>query len=104
MPRCKGLWSVLMGVDDPNLRQDLTLLATAIQVHFPDRAAKERSIVEFMAIRFQWPATRTRRRLDTLASLGVIRSSRDLADGWSKVVEIVDRPHVPSQVSVEMGA
>lgn len=93
-----------MEVDDPAMRQDLALLATAIQVHFPDHPARERSVVEFMAIRFQWPATRTRRRLDALASLGILRSSRDLADGWSKLVEIVDRPHVPSHVALEMGA
>lgn len=93
-----------MDVDDPVLRQDLTLLATAIQVHFPDRAAREASVVEFMAIRFRWPATRTRRRLEYLVDLGVLRCSRDLADRWSKVFEVVDRPHVPSGVALEMGA
>ncbi len=93
-----------MDVDDPDLRQDLTLLAAAIQVHFPDRAAREASVVEFMAIRFRWPANRTRRRLESLVDLGVLRCSRDLADHWSKVFEVVDRPHVPSGVALEMGA
>lgn len=93
-----------MDVDDPDLRQDLALLATAVQVHFPDRAAREAAIVEFMAIRFRWPANRTRRRLDSLVSLGILRCSRDLADRWSKVFEVVDRPHVPSSVAFEMGA
>ncbi len=82
----------------------LTLLATAIQVHFPDRGAKERSLIEFMAIRFQWPATRTRRRLDSLVDMGVLRCSRDLADHWTKAYEVLDRPHVPSVLAVEMGA
>ncbi len=104
MPRLHGLWSVLLEVEDPDLRQDLTLLATAIQVHFPDRAAREASVVEFMAIRFRWPATRTRRRLDALVGLGVLRCSRDLADHWSKLFEVVDRPHVPSSVAFELGA
>ena len=104
MTRLKGLWAVLSEVEDPDLRCDLTLLATAIQVHFSDRGAKERSLVEFMAIRFQWPATRTRRRLDSLVDLGVLRCSRDLADHWTKAYEVLDRPHVPSALAVEMGA
>ncbi len=104
MTRLKGLWSILSEVEDPDLRCDLTLLATAIQIHFSDRGAKERSLVEFMAIRFRWPATRTRRRLDSLVNLGVLRCSRDLADHWSKAYEVLDRPHVPSALAVEMGA
>jgi hypothetical protein len=104
MSRIRSLWSVLLEVDSPDLRQDLALLATAIQVRFPDRGAKERSVVEYMAIRFQWPATRTRRRLQSLVDLGVLRCSRDLGDNWSKVFEVLDRPHVPPALAVEMGA
>ena len=104
MTRFRGLWTVLTDVDDPDLRQDLALLATALQVHFPDRGAKERSVVEYMAIRFQWPATKTRRRLQSLVDLGVLRCSRDLADNWAKIFEVLDRPHVPSELAIEMGA
>ena len=104
MSRCRGLWSVLSEVDDPSLRQDLALLATALQVRFPDHGAKERSVLEYMAIRFQWPATRTRRRLQSLVDLGVLRCSRDLADNWSRVFEVLDRPHVPPTLALEMGA
>jgi len=104
MSRFRGLWSVLADVGDPVLRQDLALLATALQVRFPDHGAKERSVVEYMAIRFQWPATRTRRRLQVLVDLGVLRCSRDLGDNWTKVFEVLDRPHVPSALAVEMAA
>ncbi|HYM40311.1 MAG TPA: hypothetical protein VEY12_09265 [Thermoplasmata archaeon] len=104
MSRCRGLWSVLSDVDDPLLRQDLALLATALQVRFPDHGARERSVLEYMAIRFQWPATRTRRRLQSLVDLGVLRCSRDLADNWSRVFEVLDRPHVPAELALEMGA
>ncbi len=93
-----------MDVDDPQLRDDLTILAAALQVHFSDRGAREGSVVEYMAIRFQWPANRTRRRLQTLVDLGVLRCSRDLADNWAKVFEVLDRPPVPSALAVEMGA
>lgn len=104
MSRFRGLWSVLMGVEDPDIRQDLALLATALQVHFPDHGAKERSVLEYMAIRFQWPATRTRRRLQALVDLGVLRCSRDLADNWTRLFEVLDRPHVPPALALEMGA
>ena len=104
MSRCRGLWSVLSDVDDPSLREDLALLATALQVRFPESGARERSVVEYMAIRFQWPATRTRRRLQSLVDLGVLRCSRDLADNWSRIFEVLDRPHVPPALALEMGA
>lgn len=86
------------------MREDLAILATAIQVRFSERGAKERSIQEYMAIRFRWPATRTRRRLDSLVGLGVLRCSRDLSDHWSRVFEVLDRPHVPAELALEMGA
>jgi hypothetical protein len=57
-----------------------------------------------MAIRFQWTASRTRRRLQHLVDLGVLRCSRDLSDNWTKVFEVLDRPHVPSALALEMGA
>lgn len=104
MSRIRGLWSVLMDVDDPEMREDLAILATALQVQFPDRGAHERSVVEYMAIRFRWPANRTRRRLQSLVDLGVLRCSRDLGDNWSRVFEVLDRPHVPPALAVEMGA
>ncbi len=104
MSRIKGLWTVLLGVEDPDLREDLAILATALQVHFSDRGAPERSVVEYMAIRFQWPAMRTRRRLQSLVDLGVVRCSRDLGDHWAKVFEVLDRPHVPATLAIEMGA
>lgn len=104
MTRIRGLWTVLLDVEDPQLREDLAILAAALQVHFPDRGAREQSVVEYMAIRFQWPAMRTRRRLQHLVELGVLRCSRDLGDNWSKVFEVLDRPHVPSALAVEMGA
>src|SRR5256886_3561529 len=91
-------------VGDPAEREDLALVATAIQVHFASRVARERSVVEFMAIRFRWPASRTRRRLGALVELGVLRMSRDLADNWTKVFEVVDRPHVPAAIALELGA
>lgn len=104
MSRIRGLWTVLMEVDDPQLREDLAILAASIQVHFADRGAREQSVVEFMAIRFQWTASRTRRRLQHLVDLGVLRCSRDLSDNWTKVFEVLDRPHVPSALAFEMGA
>jgi hypothetical protein len=104
MSRLKGLWSLLAGVDDPQEREDLSLIAVAIQVHFAGHAARERSIVEFMAIRFGWSSGRTRRRLEALVGLGVLSCRRDLADHWTKVFEVVDRPHVPAAFATEMGA
>ena len=104
MSRIRGLWSVLMDVDDAELREDLAILAAALQVRFPDRGAREQSVVEYMAIRFRWPANRTRRRLQSLVDLGVLRCSRDLGDNWSKVFEVLDRPHVPPGLAIEMGA
>ena len=104
MARRKGLWSALAEVEDPEEREDLALVATVIQVHFADRAARERALVEFMAIRFRWSGARTRRRLESLVSLGVLRCSRDLADNWTKLFEVVDRPHVPASLAVQLGA
>ncbi len=104
MSRIRGVWTVLLEVDDPQLREDLAILATSLQVHFSDHGAREQSVVEFMAIRFQWPATRTRRRLQSLVDLGVLRCSRDLGDNWTKVFEVLDRPHVPPSLALEMGA
>src|SRR3989454_5538074 len=104
MAGIKGLWTILGTVGDPAEREDLALVATAIQVHFASRVARERSVVEFMAIRFRWPASRTRRRLGALVELGVLRLSRDLADNWTKVFEVVDRPHVPAAIALELAA
>lgn len=104
MSRPKGLWTVLLEVKNLEEREDLALVATAIQVHLANRVVRERAIVEFMAIRFRWPASRTRRRLGALVELGVLRCSRDLADNWTKVFEVLDRPHVPAQFAIELGA
>ncbi|HKZ89233.1 MAG TPA: hypothetical protein VJ300_03135 [Thermoplasmata archaeon] len=104
MAQLKGLWSALLDVADPQDREDLALVAVAIQVHFAGRAARERSVAEYMAARFGWSTARTRRRLDALVDLGVVRCTRDLADNWTKVFEVVDRPHVPAAFAVEMGA
>ncbi|TLZ78881.1 MAG: hypothetical protein E6K11_08015 [Methanobacteriota archaeon] len=104
MARIKGLWGLLAGVDDPSVREDLALVATAIQVHFANRVVHERAVVEFMSIRFRWTGSKTRRRLDSLVELGVLRCTRDLADNWTKVFEVVDRPHVPAALAVELGA
>ena len=104
MARLKGLWSILGEVQEPEEREDLALVATTIQVHFANVKARERAIVEFMAVRFRWPGSRTRRRLSTLVDLGVLRCSRDLADNWTKVFEVVDRPHVPATLALELGA
>jgi hypothetical protein len=100
----RGVWAILMSVEDLGIREELSLLATAIQVHFAEPTVGERRIVEFMAIRFRWPASRTRRRLDALVELGVLRCGRDLADRWTKVFEVVDRPHVPAGLAFELGA
>lgn len=104
MVRPRGLWTVLLEVEDPEERGELALVATAMQVHFASRVARERALVEFMAIRFRWPASRTRRRLQSLVDLGVLRCSRDLADNWTKVFEVLDRPHVPATLALELGA
>jgi hypothetical protein len=104
MARLRGLWTILGEVRDPEERDDLALVATTIQVHFATAKARERAIVEFMALRFHWPASKTRRRLASLVDLGILRVSRDLADNWSKVFDVVDRPHVPAALAVELGA
>ena len=104
MTRLRGLWTILGEVHDVEERDELALVATTIQVHFANVKARERALVEFMAIRFRWPASRTRRRLAALVDLGILRCSRDLADNWTKVFEVIDRPHVPAALAVEMGA
>ncbi len=104
MAHLKGLWSILADLDEPEEREELSLIAVAIQVHFAGRAVRERSVVEFMAARFRWSGARTRRRLEALVELGVLRCTRDLADRWTKVFEIVDRPHVPAPFAIELGA
>src|SRR2546430_7979781 len=96
MARLKGLWTILGEVEEPLERQDLALVATTIQVHFANVKARERAIVEFMAVRFRWPASRTRRRLSSLVDFGVFRCPRGLADNWTKGFQVVDRPHVPA--------
>ena len=99
----RGLWAALADIEDPAEREDLALVAAAIQVHFASRVARERALVEFMGIRFRWSASRTRRRLQTLVDLGVLRCERDLADNWTKTFQVVDRPHVPAAYAVELG-
>src|SRR5437879_10715065 len=76
MARLKGLWTILGAVEEPGEREDLALVATTIQVHFVNVKARERAIVEFMAVRFRWPGSRTRRRLATLVDLGDRKSTR----------------------------
>ena len=104
MARLNGMWSALAEVPDPEEREELALVAVAIQITFAGRAVRERSVVEHMAARFRWSPARTRRRLESLVDRGILRCSRDLSDGWSKVFEVLDRPHVPPAFAVEMGA
>lgn len=104
MSRIKGLWSALVSIDDPRDREELALVAVAIQVHFAGHVVRERSVVEFMAGRFGWSAARTRHRLEALVELGVLRCGRDLSDHWTKIFEILDRPLVPAEVAADMGA
>src|SRR5437879_6388359 len=58
----------------------------------------------FVPVRLRWHESRTRRRLATLVDLGVLWCARDLADNWTKVFEVVDRPHVPAALALELGA
>src|SRR5947199_10068560 len=76
MTRLRGLWTILGEVPDVEERDELALVATAIQVHFANVKARERALVEFMASRFRWPASRTRRRRAALLAPGTLRSSR----------------------------
>src|SRR5256885_14882933 len=55
MARLKGLWTILGEVEEPEEREDLALVATTIQVHFVNVKARERAIVEIMAVRFPCP-------------------------------------------------
>src|SRR5438046_9291646 len=82
MTRLRGLWTILGEVPDVEERDELALVATTIQVHFANVKARERALVEFMAIRFRWPASPTRRRLAAPVDLGILRCSRDLAGTW----------------------
>src|SRR6266581_506736 len=79
MTRIKGLWAVLFEVEDADVREDLALVATAIQVHFVNRVTRERAVVEFMAIRFCCPASRTGTPLLALGELVLGRCTRDRA-------------------------
>lgn len=99
----QGVWAALETVEDPEERQALTLVVVVVQVHFAGRVVRERSVVEFMAARFGWSPSRTRRRLDVLVERGVLRCGRDLSDNWTKVFEVLDRPHVPAAYALEMG-
>src|SRR5437773_12195554 len=83
MTRLRGLWTILGEVHDVEERDELALVATTIQVHFAHAKARERALVEFMAVRFRWPASRTRRRLTALVDLGVLRSEeRRVGKAW----------------------
>src|SRR2546421_10842146 len=84
MARLKGLWTILGEVEEPVEREDLALVATTIQVHFANVKARERAIVEFMAVRFRWPAARARRRRSPLGDLGVLRCPRGLEGHWAE--------------------
>src|SRR6184192_2205349 len=55
MTRLRGLWTILGEVHDVEERDELALVATTIQVHFAHAKARERALVEFMAVRFRWP-------------------------------------------------
>src|SRR2546425_10069183 len=104
MARIKGLWALLAGVEDPTEREELALVATAIQVHFVNRVVHERPVVEFMSLRFRRAGSKTRRRLDALVELGVLRSTRALAANWTKDFEAVNSPHVPAAFAVGLRA
>src|SRR5256885_8050567 len=104
MARLKGLWTILGEVEEPVEREDLALVATTIQVHFANVKARERAIVEFMAVRFRWPASRTPRGPSSFVDLGVLRGARDFADNWTKGFEVVDRPPLPPALALELGA
>src|SRR2546426_2516192 len=92
MARLKGLWTILGEVEEPVEREDLALVATTIQVHFANVKARERAIVEFMAVRFPRPASRTRPRPSSLVDLAGLPRSRGFADNWTKGFEVVGPP------------
>lgn len=98
-----GLWAVLAEVEDPEERQELTLVVVVIQVHFAGRVVRERAVVEFMAERCGWSPSKTRRRLESLVDRGVLRCGRDLGDHWTKIFEVLDRPPIPAAFALEMG-
>src|SRR5207245_6271551 len=58
MARIKGHWALLAGVEDPTEREELALVATAIQVLFANRVVHERSVVEFMSLPGRGPRQR----------------------------------------------
>src|SRR2546430_6134923 len=95
MARLKGLWTILGEVEEPVEREDLALVATTIQVHFANVKARERAIVEFMAVRFPSPPSRARPRRSSLADLGAPRASPGSAGNWTKVIAVLDPPPSP---------
>src|SRR5256885_3978500 len=104
MARLKGLWTILGEVEEPVEREDLALVATTIQVHFANVKARERAIVEFMAVRFRRPASPTRPRASSFVHLGAPRSARDLAGKRPQGFEVVCRPHIARHLTPELGA
>ena len=74
---------------DEEARQ-LAQLARAIELYFGGRVPREKDALALMASKFHWGTRTTRRRLDRLAEIGVVRWWRDAEDHWTKVWRIVD--------------
>jgi len=74
---------------DEEARQ-LAQLAQAIVMYFDGRVPREKDALDLMASKFRWGSRTTRRRLQRLADMGVVRWWRDVADHWTKVWQIVD--------------
>ncbi len=73
---------------DEEARQ-LAQLAKAIELYFGGRVPREQDVLNLMAAKFRWGTRTTRKRLQRLADLGIVRWWRDVEDHWTKVWQLI---------------
>lgn len=84
-------WEILKeNVSDVRRLRNLAMLLRVIESHFNGEVKMEKELTEYMSRKYRWGNKTTRRNLDTLVDLRLLKCLRSPKDHWTKLYFLLD--------------
>ncbi|MCJ2563661.1 MAG: hypothetical protein KAW39_02305 [Thermoplasmata archaeon] len=84
-------WEVLKEhVHDVRRLRNLAMLLRVIESHFKGEVKMEKNLTEYMAKKYRWGNKTTRKNLDILVNLRLLKCLRSPKDHWTKIYYLLD--------------
>jgi hypothetical protein len=84
-------WEVLKEhVHDVRKLRNLAMLLRVIESHFNGEVKMEKNLTEYMSKKYRWGNKTTRKNLDILVNLRLLKCLRSPKDHWTKIYYLMD--------------